>query len=279
LTSSSIRAGRVNGGGVSSSSTVGVVRAIIGLTGKLLPGAGLRSASRPHPVIAAAPTTTKIHARFMAMCLAAPLGIRQLAGLHERPYPAGMRYLTIIALLLAFAACSKAPSQQQPTAENSNASAPDTGIKGVHRENRGKPPPAALFNDPDGKPVRIADFAGKPVLVNLWATWCAPCVKELPTLDALARRGSVKVLAVSQDDAPHASVVAFLQAHKIGRLEPYQDPKMSLSGALGPDTVLPTTMLFDANGEEVWRYVGDLDWTSPEAARLLSEVGGAAPKS
>jgi thiol-disulfide isomerase/thioredoxin len=113
--------------------------------------------------------------------------------------------------------------------------------------------------------------------VNLWASWCAPCVKELPTLDQLARTRKVQVLAVSQDDGPHASVVAFLQAHKIATLEPYQDPKMGLSGALGPDTVLPTSILFDADGKEVWRYVGDLDWTSPEAAKLLSEASAAKP--
>ena len=74
-------------------------------------------------------------------------------------------------------------------------------------------------------------------------------------------------------------VVAFLQAHHIATLEPYQDPKMGLSGALGPDTVLPTSILIDANGKEVWRYVGDLDWTSGEAAKLLAEAGPAASKA
>ncbi|HEY6048628.1 MAG TPA: TlpA disulfide reductase family protein, partial [Sphingomicrobium sp.] len=99
---------------------------------------------------------------------------------------------------------------------------------------------------------------------------------ELPTLDQLARQGngSLQVVAVSQDMGPHASVVAFLQQHRIASLEPYQDPKMSLSGALGAE-VLPTTILFDANGKEVWRYVGDLDWTSPAAAKLVAEAGAA----
>ena len=58
--------------------------------------------------------------------------------------------------------------------------------------------------------------------------------------------------------------------------KPYQDPKMALSGALGPDTVLPTSILFDAEGKEVWRYSGDLDWTSSEAAILLSEAAAPA---
>jgi hypothetical protein len=87
------------------------------------------------------------------------------------------------------------------------------------------------------------------------------------------------VLAVSQDTGPHVSVVAFLQAHKIGTLEPYQDDKMAMSGGLGPDTVLPTSILYDSSGKEVWRFVGDLDWTSAEAAKLLAEAGSVSKKS
>jgi len=185
-----------------------------------------------------------------------------------------MRYVLAAALILSLAACHQKTPQQ--SANETAASVANEGIKGVHRDHKGTAEPAAVFNDPNGKPVKLADFKGKPLLVNLWASWCAPCVKELPTLDQLARTG-VKVLAVSQDSGPRASVVAFLQEHKIATLESYQDPNMSLSGALGPDAVLPTSILYDANGKEVWRYVGDLDWTSPEAAKLLSEAG-AAPK-
>jgi thiol-disulfide isomerase/thioredoxin len=185
-----------------------------------------------------------------------------------------MRLFLPFAVLVAVGACHQ-PSQQ--SANETAGSSASEGIKGVHRDFRGKVEPAAAFNGPDGKPVRLADFKGKPLLVNLWASWCAPCVKELPTIDRLARSGKVQVLAVSQDDGPRASVVAFLQAHGISTLQSYQDPKMSLSAALGPDTVLPTSILFDANGKEVWRYVGDLDWTSAEAAKLLGEAG-AVPR-
>jgi hypothetical protein len=80
------------------------------------------------------------------------------------------------------------------------------------------------------------------------------------------------VVAISQDTGPHASVEAFLQEHKIATLDAYQDPKMNLSPALGAE-VLPTSVLFDSNGREVWRFVGDQDWTSPEAAKLLAEAG------
>ena len=87
-------------------------------------------------------------------------------------------------------------------------------------------------------------------MLNLWATWCAPCVKELPTLDRLAAaQKGLTVLAVSQDSGPHASVEAFLASHRIVSLGAYQDSKIGLSGALGPDTVLPTTILFDATGQ------------------------------
>ena len=185
-----------------------------------------------------------------------------------------MRLLPAIVSMLVLMACQQQPAQHALDNESAT-SAEAGGIKGVHRDNRGKPPPDKVFADPEGKPVSIDDFTGKPVLVNLWASWCAPCVKELPTLDKLAQSGRVEVLAVSQDTGPHASVVAFLKAHQIATLKPYQDDKMGLSGALGPDVVLPTSILFDANGEEVWRYVGDLDWTSPEAAKLLSEAGAS----
>ena len=184
-----------------------------------------------------------------------------------------MRTLFVSCALLALASCHK-PSQP---AANQSAAAPQVPGKGVDRTHKGQPEPAALFNDPDGKPTSLKAFADKPTLVNLWATWCGPCVKELPTLDRLARadNGRLNVVAISQDEAPHASVVAFLQKHKIATLGSNQDPKMTLSGALDAE-VLPTSILYDANGREVWRYVGDQDWTSPQAAKLLAEAGVGA---
>jgi len=191
-----------------------------------------------------------------------------------------MRYSVVIAVVLALAACHRGAEQQPAANQSVTATQPEAGpVKGVDRSHKGKVAPAVTFNDPDGTATGLGNFSGKPTLVNLWATWCAPCVKELPTLDRLAgaHNGDLNVVAVSQDDGPHASVVAFLQANKITNLDPFQDPKMALSGALGPDTVLPTTILYDANGKEVWRYVGDLDWTSAEAAKLLAE-GGVQPR-
>ena len=187
-----------------------------------------------------------------------------------------MRLLLIPLALFALAGCSK--EQAQPPANEVAPTAVAGPVKGVDRSHKGQPAPDVTFNDPDGGEISLAEFKGVPTLVNLWATWCAPCVKELPTLDQLsqsqAKDGSLGVIAVSQDSGPHPSVVAFLDMHKIDDLGAYQDSKMGLSGALGVE-VMPTTILFDANGKEVWRYVGDLDWTSEEAARLLAEAGAA----
>ncbi|MFL6830558.1 MAG: TlpA family protein disulfide reductase [Sphingomicrobium sp.] len=190
-----------------------------------------------------------------------------------------MRLLLIACALLALAACQRA--EQQPA--NQASPAAEAGpVKGIDRSHKGKPTPDVEFNDPDGGEISLADFRGVPVLVNLWASWCAPCVKELPTLDRLAAAhrddGKLGIIAVSQDSGPQPSVEAFLAKLKVEDLGAYQDPKMGLSGSLGPDTVLPTTILFDANGKEVWRYVGDLDWTSAEAARLLSEAAAPAKR-
>ena len=183
-----------------------------------------------------------------------------------------MRLVIICCALVALAACQK-PSQ--PSTNEQGAAAPAAPAKGADSSHKGSTMPDAAFNDPDGNETNLKAFAGKPTLVNLWATWCAPCVKELPTLDRLAasEAGRLNVVAVSQDMGPQPSVEAFLQSHKIAALEAYHDPKMALSGALGPDTVLPTSILYDASGKEVWRYVGDLDWTGPQAAKLLGEAG------
>jgi thiol-disulfide isomerase/thioredoxin len=149
-------------------------------------------------------------------------------------------------------------------------------VKGADRSHKGEPAPTVRFNDPDGGEFDLGKFRGTPVLVNLWASWCAPCIKELPTLQELeqaqAKDGKLGVIAVSQDMAPQGSVDAFLGERDIGRFAAYHDAEMGLSSALGVQ-ILPTTILYDAQGKEVWRYVGDLDWNGEEAKKLLAEVG------
>lgn len=129
------------------------------------------------------------------------------------------------------------------------------------------------FRDPDGEKVTLADFRGEPVLVNLWASWCAPCIQELPTLVALGEReGAPQVLTISQDIGPQTSVRAFIADRGLKGVEAWHDPEMALTSALGVQ-IMPTSVLYDAEGREVWRYTGDLDWTGAEAAKLLAEAG------
>ena len=194
-----------------------------------------------------------------------------------------MRRLALLCVILSLAACQKPQQTNEaaPTNEITATTLPGP-VKGVDRSHKGQPAPAAMFNTPDGGRISLARFKGVPVLVNLWASWCAPCIKELPTLDKLAGThrddGQLGVIAVSQDSGPQPSVKAFLAKLNVKDLGAYHDPDMALSGALGPDAVLPTSILYGADGKEVWRYVGDLDWTSPEAAKLLAE-GGASTKA
>jgi thiol-disulfide isomerase/thioredoxin len=186
-----------------------------------------------------------------------------------------MRFILICAMLLALAACHK-PSEDPDGREMPAAEA---GLhKSVDRSHRGETFPKVSFLDEEDKPMRYGPLLGTPTLVNLWATWCAPCVKELPTLESLSKKNSGLYLAtINQDSGPRSSVEAFLAQHKLD-LPIYRDPKMAVSAALGPDTVLPTSILYDASGKEVWRYVGDLDWTSPEAAKLISEAGAPSKR-
>jgi thiol-disulfide isomerase/thioredoxin len=135
--------------------------------------------------------------------------------------------------------------------------------------------PDAGFVDGDGKPVQLSDFRGQAVVLNLWATWCAPCVKEMPTLAALqkayAGRG-VKVIALSAD-SPTATdkAKAFIAAHP--PLDFYQDKSMAVPSALTPPIQgFPTTYLYDRLGRLRGVYQGDTDWASPEARAVVAKL-------
>lgn len=184
-----------------------------------------------------------------------------------------------IALLLVAAGliggCDRQSGQpQQAEGANVAAAAPATPPRAdnLDRSHKGEAAPTLPFTDAGGKKRTLADFRGKPVLLNLWATWCAPCVKEMPTLDALAVRedGKLHIVTVSQDfDA--AKVAPFFVERKFQKLQPFIDGDLAFGTQLGVN--LPATILYDAQGKEVWRVQGDRDWAAPESARLIAEAG------
>ena len=177
-----------------------------------------------------------------------------------------------LAAALVVAGCDKAkPDGGQANVAAAAPAAPSPEGSETSRAHKGLALPAMPFDAPGGGPATFGKLRGKPVLVNLWATWCAPCVKELPTLDALAAKGQTAVVAISEDNGGDAQVQPFWKAKGLKTLTPYTDQHMRLMTALQADT-LPTTILFDARGKEVLRVSGGMDWTGDKAAKLLAEA-------
>lgn len=181
---------------------------------------------------------------------------------------------TIVLLLLAaslIGGCDRQSGQPQQ-AEGANVAAPAPVVPDkLDRSHKGEATPAFAFTDAKGARRTLADFRGKPVLLNLWATWCAPCVKEMPTLDALAvREGErLQVVTVSQDFEP-AKVAPFFAEKKFRKLQPFIDSETAFSTQMGLN--LPATILYDSQGREVWRMLGDTDWAGEAAAKLIAEA-------
>ena len=143
----------------------------------------------------------------------------------------------------------------------------------LDRTQAGRPLPDVTVRDPDGEELALDSLSGSPVLVNLWATWCAPCVKELPTLQAIANRADVgvAVVTISQDIGEASAVQEFLDQRSLVQLPAWIDAQGELPAKYGAQA-LPMTVLYDAQGKEVWRYLGDRDWSSEESLKLLSEA-------
>jgi thiol-disulfide isomerase/thioredoxin len=135
-----------------------------------------------------------------------------------------------------------------------------------------RPAPQLSFTDADGKPLTLAEFHGRFLLVNLWATWCAPCVKELPALDRLQQAlggDRFRVITISLDRAGAPLVKPFFAERGIANLPTFLDQKGASFAAF---TVrgLPTTILLGPDGGEIGRIEGDVDWDAPDARALLA---------
>ena len=134
-----------------------------------------------------------------------------------------------------------------------------------------RPAPTAEFKTPAGKRLTLADFRGRVVLLNLWATWCGPCRSEMPSLDrlqAMHRDDGLAVVTVSIDREGSVAVRRFFDQSGIRSLSPYLDANGKTSSALGARSI-PTTLLIDRTGNVIGSLIGAIEWDSPEALALI----------
>ena len=140
--------------------------------------------------------------------------------------------------------------------------------------------PALAFERQDGGKLTLADFHGRAVLLNLWATWCAPCRAEMPTLDRLQAAAGGKgfdVVAVNVDTARLERRGAFLDSVGVKTLARYADPSGDAFQTLrrdGKALGLPVTMLIDKDGCEIGAAEGAVNWDSAEALALIGALKG-----
>jgi thiol-disulfide isomerase/thioredoxin len=142
-----------------------------------------------------------------------------------------------------------------------------------------QPAPQVAFTDPDGKAMTVADFKGKPLIINFWATWCTPCLKEMPSLERLQSNlaGRLVIAAVAQDRLGAQRVIPFAAEKGLNKLKIYLDPKAELGRAFG-SRGLPTSIIIDAEGRVVGRVEGAVEWDSAEImARLKPYLAGGRP--
>lgn len=206
--------------------------------------------------------------------------------------PAIYLVAAIVAAIAGFGTVyvSFAPSDNGETAiSGSGSSGQGTAIGPLAGLNKGpmaplllRPKPLDLpeiaFADRDGKPKSLADFAGKVVLLNIWATWCVPCREEMATLDKLeAALGGkdFQVVAVNIDRGGADKPKSFLAETGATHLSLYTDPSGKLFSKLKA-VGMPTTLLIDREGHEIGRLVGPANWDSPDALALI-KAAIAAP--
>ncbi|WP_427968079.1 TlpA family protein disulfide reductase [Altererythrobacter sp.] len=181
--------------------------------------------------------------------------------------------LTCLASALLLAGCDRgaddAAQQQGELAAEKQALSGE-----IDRTFAGELMPAVNVSDPAGNTLNLGALQGQPVLLNLWATWCAPCVVEMPMLDNVADEfgDRLRVITVSEDMQGAKRVEPFFAQNKFRNLEPWLDPENDLGFAYGG--VMPTTILYDANGQEVFRVAGGYHWDSEEARAAIEEALG-----
>jgi thiol-disulfide isomerase/thioredoxin len=186
--------------------------------------------------------------------------VRQIASLSGVPAAA------IVAVLIAWRAVTlSAADSSLSAASNSPDGAPFTALPTP------RPVAAFSFTDRDDAPLTLADFHGRMVLLNLWATWCVPCRKEMPALDRLQAKlggSGFTVLPLSIDHRGRDVVARFYRELGLKSLSIYVDTSANVTYAVNA-VGMPTTLLIDAQGRELGRVVGPAEW---DGAAMLSRL-------
>jgi len=219
----------------------------------------------------------------------------------KKSWPAARIVATLIALCIVVAGfalyVTERPSGNKPDETASTASAPDgctaktdaakklaAAATGSVAAMSASSPPISLaglsFNGPDGKPLKLADFRGKTVLMNLWATWCAPCRAEMPELDTLEKEKGgpgFQVVTVNADTGGDDKPKKFLSETGATTLGYYSDHTMALFNELkdrGLALGLPVTLLIDKDGCLLTHMNGPAAWASAEAKTFIDTATG-----
>ena len=134
--------------------------------------------------------------------------------------------------------------------------------------------PKTIFFDTGGKELTLNDFNGRLTLVNFWATWCAPCRKEMPSLEVLSNQiggDTFQVVTIATMRSSEEAVEKFFNDNNIIGLPKFRDPKGYLARASGV-AALPLTILLDRNGNEISRLIGDADWAQDETIEFIKKA-------
>lgn len=169
---------------------------------------------------------------------------------------------------------------QDPPLDPATLSLPSSGFERLKVYSKPLPVSAPALQDATEQPRPLAAYAGQPVILNFWATWCVPCVREMPALNrlqpALAAE-NITVLAAAQDRGGAAVVQAFNEKYALSNLPVLLDGNGEVGRALSVRG-LPTTVFLNAAGQEVARLEGVADWDAPEARAAIAQAFAGAPR-